>query len=79
MIERLADAWERNQFKDVIARIANVEIYYKALAFYLRSSHLVHVPSHRRNFLHQLPTCRSDIILPSRLHPSHWGLFHRHS
>ncbi|KAF5383731.1 hypothetical protein D9615_003688 [Tricholomella constricta] len=36
MIERSADAWEHNQFKDVIIRAANVEIYYKALTFYLQ-------------------------------------------
>ncbi|KAF7309605.1 Clathrin heavy chain [Mycena indigotica] len=35
MIERSADAWEHNQFKDVIVRVANVEIYYRALSFYL--------------------------------------------
>lgn len=27
MIERSADAWEHNQFKDVIVRAANVEMY----------------------------------------------------
>ncbi|ETW78923.1 hypothetical protein HETIRDRAFT_155976 [Heterobasidion irregulare TC 32-1] len=36
MIERSADAWEHNQFKDVVVRVANVEIYYKALSFYLQ-------------------------------------------
>ncbi|KAF4569964.1 hypothetical protein EYR36_009770 [Pleurotus pulmonarius] len=36
MIERSADAWEHNQFKEVIVRAANVEIYYKALSFYLQ-------------------------------------------
>ncbi|KAJ3555518.1 hypothetical protein NM688_g2533 [Phlebia brevispora] len=36
MIERSADAWEHNQFKDVIVRVANIEIYYKALTFYLQ-------------------------------------------
>ncbi|KAG2056844.1 clathrin heavy chain 1 [Suillus hirtellus] len=36
MIERSADAWEHNQFKDVVVRAANVEIYYKALTFYLQ-------------------------------------------
>jgi clathrin heavy chain len=52
MIERSADAWEHNQFKDVIVRAANVEMYvlprftllpliiassyYKALTFYLQ-------------------------------------------
>ncbi|KAG8994614.1 hypothetical protein FRB94_012647 [Tulasnella sp. JGI-2019a] len=35
MMERSADAWEHNQFKDVIVKAANVEIYYKALSFYL--------------------------------------------
>ncbi|TCD68409.1 hypothetical protein EIP91_010810 [Steccherinum ochraceum] len=36
MIERSADAWEHNQFKDVIVRVANIEIYYKSLNFYLQ-------------------------------------------
>ncbi|EIW79173.1 clathrin heavy chain 1 [Coniophora puteana RWD-64-598 SS2] len=36
MIERSADAWEHNQFKDTIVRSANIEIYYKALSFYLQ-------------------------------------------
>lgn len=26
MIERSADAWEHNQFKDVIVRVANIEM-----------------------------------------------------
>lgn len=29
MMERSADAYEHNQFKDVVVRVANVEIYYK--------------------------------------------------
>ncbi|KAI0044509.1 clathrin heavy chain 1 [Auriscalpium vulgare] len=36
IIERSADAWDHNQFKDVVVRVANVEIYYKALSFYLQ-------------------------------------------
>jgi clathrin heavy chain len=36
MIERSADAWEHNQFKDVVVRVANIEIYYKAVSFYLQ-------------------------------------------
>jgi len=36
MIERSVDAWDHNQFKEVIVRVANVEIYYKALSFYLQ-------------------------------------------
>ena len=29
MMERSADAWEHNQFKDVIVRVANIEMYVK--------------------------------------------------
>ncbi|KAG1725955.1 actin-domain-containing protein [Suillus occidentalis] len=36
MIKRSADAWEHNQFKEVVVRATNVKIYYKALAFYLQ-------------------------------------------
>ncbi|KAF5355246.1 hypothetical protein D9758_006001 [Tetrapyrgos nigripes] len=46
MIERSADAWEHNQFKDVIVRVANVEIYYKALDFYF----------------HEQPTLLTDLL-----------------
>jgi len=36
MMERSADAWEHNQFKEVAVKVANVEIYYKAVSFYLQ-------------------------------------------
>jgi len=36
MMERSADAWEHNQFKEVIVKVANVEIYYRAVSFYLQ-------------------------------------------
>jgi peptidyl-tRNA hydrolase len=29
MMERAADAWEHNQFKEVVVKVANIEIYYK--------------------------------------------------
>ena len=35
MIERSADAWEHNQFKDVIIKVANVEM----CALYFESTH----------------------------------------
>ncbi|XP_048957843.1 clathrin heavy chain 2 isoform X4 [Canis lupus baileyi] len=35
MINHPTDAWREGQFKDVIAKVANVELYYKALQFYL--------------------------------------------
>jgi clathrin heavy chain len=35
MMERAADAWEHQAFKDTITKATNVEIYYRALSFYL--------------------------------------------
>lgn len=36
MMERAADAWEHQSFKDIIVKVANLEIYYRALNFYLQ-------------------------------------------
>jgi clathrin heavy chain len=35
MMERAADAWEHQAFKDTITKASNVEIYYRSLNFYL--------------------------------------------
>ncbi|MBN3278231.1 CLH1 protein, partial [Polyodon spathula] len=35
MMNHPSDAWKEGQFKDIIAKVANVELYYKALQFYL--------------------------------------------
>lgn len=35
MMERAADAWEHHSFKDITVKVANLEIYYRALSFYL--------------------------------------------
>lgn len=35
MMKYSADAWEHNSFKDIIVKVSNLEIYYKALRFYL--------------------------------------------
>lgn len=35
MMERASDAWEHQTFKDTITKASNVEIYYRALGFYL--------------------------------------------
>ena len=35
MMERAADAWEHHSFKDTIVKVANLEIYYRALNFYM--------------------------------------------
>ncbi|XP_023567489.1 clathrin heavy chain 2 isoform X3 [Octodon degus] len=35
MMSHPIEAWKESQFKDVIAKVANVELYYKALQFYL--------------------------------------------
>lgn len=36
MMERATSAWEHHSFKDVIVKVANLEIYYRALNFYLQ-------------------------------------------
>ena len=36
MMERASDAWEHHSFKDIIVKVANLEIYYRALNFYLQ-------------------------------------------
>lgn len=36
MMERAADAWEHHTFKDTVVKVANLEIYYRALNFYLQ-------------------------------------------
>ena len=36
MMERAANSWEHQSFKDIIVKIANLEIYYRALNFYLQ-------------------------------------------
>ncbi|KAF2857775.1 clathrin heavy chain [Piedraia hortae CBS 480.64] len=36
MMEHAADAWEHHSFKDIIVKVANLEIYYRALNFYLQ-------------------------------------------
>lgn len=41
MIERSADAWEHNQFKDVIIRAANIEMYYILLSGIAPSNQLL--------------------------------------
>uniref|UniRef100_A0A286XQZ2 Clathrin heavy chain n=1 Tax=Cavia porcellus TaxID=10141 RepID=A0A286XQZ2_CAVPO len=35
MMSHPTEAWRESQFKDVIAKVANIELYYKALQFYL--------------------------------------------
>ncbi|KAM5263324.1 clathrin heavy chain 2 [Ctenodactylus gundi] len=35
MMSHPTEAWKEGQFKDIIAKVANVELYYKALQFYL--------------------------------------------
>ncbi|ORY16207.1 clathrin heavy chain [Clohesyomyces aquaticus] len=35
MMERAADSWEHQSFKDTITKVTNLEIYYRALSFYL--------------------------------------------
>ena len=42
MIERSADAFEHGSFKEIIVKVANLEIYYKAINFYMNEQpHLI--------------------------------------
>ncbi|KAJ9300960.1 hypothetical protein DTO271G3_2124 [Paecilomyces variotii] len=41
MMERAVDAWEHHSFKDIIVKVANLEIYYRALNFYLQEQPLL--------------------------------------
>ena len=55
MMERAADAWEHHSFKDIIVKVANLEIYYRALNFYLQEQ-----PSLITDLLQSL-TARIDV------------------
>jgi clathrin heavy chain len=35
MISHPSEAWRENHFKDIISKVANIELYYKAIDFYL--------------------------------------------
>ena len=35
MMAHPTEAWKESQFKDVVAKVANIELYYRALKFYL--------------------------------------------
>jgi clathrin heavy chain len=35
MISHPSEAWRENHFKDIISKVANIELYYKSIDFYL--------------------------------------------
>lgn len=41
MMERAAESWEHHSFKDIVVKAANLEIYYRALNFYLQEQPLL--------------------------------------
>ncbi|ANB13506.1 clathrin heavy chain [Sugiyamaella lignohabitans] len=42
MIERAADAFDHNSFKEIVVKVTNLEIYYKAINFYMAEQpHLI--------------------------------------
>ncbi|XP_065831614.1 clathrin heavy chain 1-like isoform X2 [Oscarella lobularis] len=41
MIAHPSDAWKEAQFKDIVTKVANIEIYYRALQFYLDNKPLL--------------------------------------
>ena len=36
MMNHPAVAWRENAFKDMITKVANVELFYKAISFYIK-------------------------------------------
>ncbi|KAJ1800096.1 Clathrin heavy chain [Coemansia sp. RSA 2399] len=41
IISHSADAWEHASFKDIIVKVSNVELYYRALRFYIKEQPLL--------------------------------------
>ncbi|KAI8391214.1 uncharacterized protein BYT42DRAFT_490201 [Radiomyces spectabilis] len=41
MMDHATDSWEHSAFKDIIVKVSNVELYYKALRFYLNEHPLL--------------------------------------
>lgn len=41
MMEHPSEAWKENSFKDIIVKVANTELYYKAIQFYLDTKPLL--------------------------------------
>lgn len=41
MMKHPTEAWKESQFKDVITKVANIELYYKALQYYLEHKPLL--------------------------------------
>jgi clathrin heavy chain len=35
MIAHPSEAWRENHYKDIISKVANIELYYKSIDFYL--------------------------------------------
>ena len=35
MMAHPSEAWRENHFKDIISKVANIELYYKSIDFYL--------------------------------------------
>jgi clathrin heavy chain len=35
MMSHPSEAWRENHFKDIISKVANIELYYKSIDFYL--------------------------------------------
>ena len=65
MIERSADAWEHNQFKDVIVRVANIEMYVFPSCICAHETHLNHLHSYYKAltfYLQEQPTLLTDLL-----------------
>jgi clathrin heavy chain len=63
MIERSADAWEHNQFKDVIVRVANIEMYALVLlAWRAETDAVLSYYKALTFYLQEQPTLLTDLL-----------------
>jgi hypothetical protein len=63
MMERAADAWEHNQFKEVVVKVANVEIYYKV------SQIITDIISDKWIFMTDIPFAGAQLLPPATAYP----------
>ena len=64
MIERSADAWEHNQFKDVIVRVANIEMCVVPFVFQAQRPHMPFTSYYKSLtfYLQEQPTLLTDLL-----------------
>jgi clathrin heavy chain len=64
MIERSADAWEHNQFKDVVVRVANIEMWVFSLVQVTAAGSKLEASYYKAVsfYLQEQPTLLTDLL-----------------